>query len=149
MRTAWLVALFLLPVITQAGTSCLDRDAAQLDDDFYLAITDQPARLRELLTEDFVYHTTADTRVGKDALIKLLLSGSTRVRAPAVVVIQRLCRKDSLVSEGEVTLEVVTATGSLPITADFFHVWVREEGVWRLLYRRSETGGERESRGNP
>lgn len=149
MNISCLSLLVLLPVIAKAAVPCPNRDQDSLDRSFYAAIADEPERLRALLTEDFVYRTTAGTDIGKQALITHLLAGKTRVKSPAIVSIRHLCRPDTLLSAGAVELSVEESDGPRPVRADFTHVWVREDGVWRLLYRRSEASREREAGSHP
>lgn len=149
MNLAWLAPLILMPVVATAELPCTDPVPQVLDKNFYEAIADEPERLQGLLADDFVYHTSEGTAVGKQALISYLLAGKTRVQSPAIVSIRQLCRTDTLISDGVVELTIVEADGPRPISAAFTHVWVREDGVWRLLYRRSEAGRERESGSNP
>lgn len=141
--------LFLIPAVATAELPCPTLDQDGLDRDFYAAIADEPARLRALLADDFRYQTTAGTDLGKQALISYLLAGKTRVQSPSIISIRHLCRADTLLSEGVIELTVEEADGPRPISAAFTHVWVREDGVWRLLYRRSEAGREREPGSDP
>lgn len=149
INIAWLLSLLLVPAVATADLPCPHPDQDGLDHDYYSAIADDPERLHQLLADDFVYRTTAGTDIGKQALISYLLAGKTRIKSPAIVSIRHLCRPDTLLSAGAVELLVEEGDGPRPVRADFTHVWVREDGVWRLLYRRSEASREREAGSHP
>lgn len=108
-----------------------------LDRAFFAAISADPARLELLLADNFLYRTSAGTTIGKPALIDELRSGRTRVAAPQLSNHALAASGKTRVSTGEVTLEVETTSGTRFVRSRFTHVWVRESGRWRLLYRES------------
>lgn len=129
-KSVLLMALALAATVASA-------DDQQADEAFFAAISANPASLENLLAERFVYRTSRGTTIGKRALIEELLSGRTRVDAPRISDGAVVAHGGTRVSTGIVTLQILGGSAPQTSRSRFTHVWVREEGRWRLLFRES------------
>lgn len=129
-KSVLLMALALTATVASA-------DGQQADEAFFAAISANPASLEHLLAERFVYRTSRGTTIGKRALIEELLSGRTRVDAPRISDHAVVAHGGTRVSTGVVTLQILGGAAPQTSRSRFTHVWVHDEGRWRLLFRDS------------
>lgn len=106
---------------------------------FISALAGDGSALESLLARDFVYSTTAGTRLGKQALLDYLRSGATRVEHITRDHVQRTEREGLVLTTGHLIADIRQDGRPSRIRSRYLHVWVPSASGWQLLARQSAT----------
>ncbi len=104
---------------------------------FVAALAGDVDALEPLLARDFVYSTTAGTRIGKQALLEHLRAGTTRIDEIRRESVQRTERAGLVLTTGELVTDVRQDGRPSRIRSRYLHVWVPGGTGWQLLARQA------------
>ena len=106
---------------------------------FVAALAGDLDALEPLLARDFVYSTTAGTRIGKQALLDHLRGGLTRIEEIRREKVERTERDGLVLTTGELVTEVRQDGRPTRVRSRYLHVWVPGADGWQLLARQAAT----------
>jgi len=127
------------PSVEPEATPASEPGAAVEDAEkrFVAALTGDVRPLESLLAPDFVYLTTAGTRLDKQGLLDHLRSGATRIDRIVRDDVRRTEREGFVLTTGFLTADVRAAGGLTRIRSRYLHVWVPCVEGWQILARQA------------